>query len=201
MPRSHLSAADVVDAAAALADDVGFDAVSFSAVARSLGVRAPSLYSHVRDLAALRDALAESALRDLSERISHAIAGRSGASALRGLANAHRALATESPGRWQALQRRVGASVVGSGAARAVVELTSAVLRGYALPEREHVHAIRLIGSAINGFITLESSGGFDHSDPAPDASWERALDALDSLLCAWPAGADDNTGTKGEHQ
>ncbi len=190
MPRPKLSTADVVDTAVMLADSAGFDAVSLSAVARTLGVQPPSLYSHVRDLAALRDGIAEAALQELGTRISVAIAGLSGGSALRGLANAHRSFAEASPGGWQSLQRRVGQSVADSSAARAVVALTRATLRGYALPESEHVHAIRLVGSTINGFITLESLGSFDHSDPGPDVSWERALDALDLLLRAWPAAA-----------
>lgn len=193
--RPSLHASDVVSAATRLADDVGFDAVSLSAVARTLGVQAPSLYSHVRDLAALRDGITESALRDLGARVSLAIAGRSGASALRGLAHAHRDFARASPGGWQSLQRRASEAVAGSSAARVVVELMRAVLRGYALPDEEHVHAIRLIGSTVNGFITLESLGSFDHSEPEPDVSWERTLDALDLLLRSWPvAPAEDVT-------
>lgn len=27
----------------------------------------------------------------------------------------------------------------------------------------------------------------FDHSEPAPDVSWHRTVDALDVLLRAWP--------------
>ncbi len=84
--------------------------------------------------------------------------------------------------------------MAGSDAARTVVALNRAVLRGYALPEEEHVHAIRLVGSVINGFINLESVGSFDHSGPEPDRSWARALEALDSLLRSWPAAADENT-------
>lgn len=194
MSRPKLTTADVIGVAVALADDVGFDAVSLSAVARTLGVQPPSLYSHVRDLATLRDGITEAALTDLGARISLAIAGLSGASALRGLANAHREFAAASPGGWQSLQRRAGGSVVRSNAARTVADLNRAVLRGYALPEGEHVHAIRLVGSLINGFLTLESLGSFDHSQPAPDASWERALDSLDSLLATWPVPTDEPT-------
>lgn len=193
MPRNSLSATAVITAASALADDAGFDAVSLSAVARALGVQPPSLYSHVRDLAALRDGISEAALHDLGERISLAIAGLSGAPALRGFANAHRDFARASPGGWQSLQRRMGEPVARSTAAHTVVALTRAVLRGFELPDTEHVHVIRLIGSTINGFITLESLGSFDHSSPEPDMSWERTLDALDSLLHTWPVAPVDH--------
>lgn len=188
MARVPLTAALVISDAAALADENGFEAVTLSAVARRLGVQTPSLYSHVRDREALLDGVSGLALSELAGRIGAAIAGRAGRSALEGFAMAHRTYADDSPGRWQALQRRVGEVVVRSAAARDVGALTGAVLRGYSVPEHEHVHAVRLLGSAINGYLALERIGSFDHSEPAPEASWHRMIDALDALLRAWPA-------------
>lgn len=189
MTRAALNPAAVVAEAALLADEDGFDAVTLSAVARRLGVRTPSLYSHVRDREALLDGVTGLALAELAARIGEAVAGRAGRDALDGFASAHRAYALAAPGRWQALQRRAGEDVVRSGAAREVVALTGAVLRGYPIPADEHVHVIRLLGSTINGYLALERSGNFDHSEPPPDVSWPRIVDALDALLHAWPGG------------
>jgi len=189
--RAPLTAEAIIADAADLADEAGFDEVTLSEVARRLGVRTPSLYSHVRDLAALRDGISALALSELGDRISLGIAGRSGRLALRGLAEAHRAFARESPGRWQSLLRRAGASGVGSEAARRVVALTDAVLLGYGLPPEDRVHAIRLIGSTIAGFLVLERVGSFSHRPPASEVSWQKAIDALDVLLHAWPAEAE----------
>jgi AcrR family transcriptional regulator len=177
----------VITEAAALADEHGFTAVTLSAVARRLEVRTPSLYSHVRDRDALLDGIASLALAELAARISAAIAGRSGRDALHAFADAYRTYARESPGRWQSLQRRTGETAVRSQAARDVVALTGALLRGYPIPETEHVHVIRLLGSTINGYLSLERNGSFDHSDPPPEQSWPRIIDALDALLSAWP--------------
>ncbi|WP_410658836.1 TetR/AcrR family transcriptional regulator [Amycolatopsis sp. lyj-112] len=188
MPRTPLTATSVIADAAALADEDGFDAVTLSAVARRLGVRTPSLYSHVRDREALLDGVTALALAELAGRVSAAIAGRAGRHALEGFATAHRTYALESPGRWQSLQRRAGEPVVRSKAARDIVALTGAVLRGYPVPEDEHVHAVRLLGSTINGYLALERIGGFDHSKPSPEVSWRKALDALDVLLKKWPS-------------
>ncbi|HEX7303097.1 TetR-like C-terminal domain-containing protein [Lentzea sp.] len=186
--RPSLTAATVVADAAALADEAGFGMVTLSAVARRLGVQAPSLYSHVRDLEALRDGITALALGELAERVGGAIAGRSGLEALRAYAAATRAYALGSPGRWQSLQRRAGEEVVRSEAARNMAAQAGSVLRGYEVPPGEHVHAVRLIGSTLNGFLALERSGSFDHSAPAPEESWDRTVVALDSLLRAWPA-------------
>lgn len=190
MARESLTPGAVVAEAAALADESGLEAVTLSAVARRLGVRTPSLYSHVRDHAALLDGVSTLALADLTARVAEAVAGRSGRSALEGLTDAHRSFAREAPGRWQSLQRRTGPAVAGSDAARAIVALTDAVLRGYDIPPDDRVHAIRLLGSTINGYLTLERIGSFDHSEPAPDVSWGRTIDALDALLRAWPTAS-----------
>lgn len=190
MSRAPLNPSTVVAEATALADESGLDAVTLSAVARRLGVRTPSLYSHVRDHAALLDGVSTVALADLTARVARAVAGRSGRAALAGLFQAHRAFAQDAPGRWQALQRRTGPDVAASDAARTLVELTDAVLRGYDLPPDERVHATRLLGATINGYLTLERVGSFDHREPGTDVSWDRAVDALDSLLRAWPAAS-----------
>ena len=188
MTRAPLSPAAVVAEAADLADEEGFDAVTLSAVARRLGVRTPSLYSHVRDRDALLDGVTGLAFAELAARLGTAVAGRAGRDALDGFTDAYRTYARRSPGRWQALQRRAGDGVVRSDAAREVVALTAAVLRGYPIPETEHVHVIRLLGGTINGYLALERGGSFDHSQPPPEESWPRIVDALDALLRAWPA-------------
>jgi AcrR family transcriptional regulator len=188
MARANLTPSIVVAAAADLADREGFDAISLSALARHFGVQTASLYSHVRDRASLLDGVHELALGELADRIAIALAGRSGRDALIALAGAQRDYARQSPGRWAALQRPAAPSTVASDAAGRLVALTLAMLRGYQLPEGELVHATRLFGATVNGFLALEASGNFGHRDPAPDVSWRRALDALDASFRNWPS-------------
>jgi AcrR family transcriptional regulator len=181
--NTALTPASVIADAAALADEIGFEAVTLTAVARRLGVQTPSLYSHVRDRAALQDGITALALGDLAGRIAQAIAGRSGKAALEGFANAHRSLAVERPGLWQSLHRRAGAAAVAAPAARDLVALNDAVLHGYGIAADNRVHVIRFIGSTITGFLSLEQIGNFDHSQPPPAESWAAAIEALDILL------------------
>jgi AcrR family transcriptional regulator len=187
MGRAKLTPAAVIAAAAELADREGFDAITLSALARHFAVQTASLYSHVRDRSALLDGVQELALGELADRIAVAIGGRSGREALASLAEAHRDYARQSPGRWAALQRPAAPAVVSSDAARRLASLTLAMLRGYRLPETELVHATRLLGSTINGFLALEAAGSFGHREPATDVSWRRSLDALDAVFRSWP--------------
>lgn len=193
MPRANLTAAVVTAAAADLADREGYDAVTLSALARRFGVQTASLYSHVRDRSALLAGVHGLAMAELADAIALAVAGRSGRDALVGLADANRVYAREFPGRWTALQRPPASTSnaehpPAAPAAARLVALTLSVLRGYPLAESELVHATRLLGATINGFLALEASGNFAYRGPAPDVSWRRALDALDTAFRRWPS-------------
>jgi len=183
MPRANLTTADVVSAAAGIADREGFDAVSVSAVARALGVQPASLYAHVRDRAALLEGIHRLALAELADRVADAMAGRAGREALVALADAHRDFAGDRPGMWAALQRPAGPDTVRSPEAARVATLLLAVLRGYALPESEQVHAARFVGAAINGYLALDRTGAYAARDESTDVSWDWTLDALDRAL------------------
>lgn len=192
MERPTLTPRSVVATAAGLADAHGLTDVTLSAVARALDVRTPSLYGHVRDLAALRDGITTLALGELGDSASEAVAGRAGRDALRALCDAHREYARAHPGRWESLQRRAGAAVARSEEAARSSRASGAVLRGYGIPEDDRVHATRLIGSFLNGFLHLEHIGAFAHSAPPADASWVLLIDRLDALLSHWHTKDDE---------
>lgn len=194
MTRPGLSKRVLVVAGAVLADESGFDQVTLSAVARRLHVQAASLYNHVRDRAELLDGIHELALEELADRVGEAVAGRAGADALVGLAEAQRRFARDCPGRWTALQQPAAPSTAASPAAARAAALTMAVLRGYGLPETELVHVTRFLGATVNGFLALERSGAFAHRAPPTEESWHRALDALDVLIRSWPIPPDEGT-------
>jgi len=183
-----LTPALVVSAAGDLADEVGFDAVSVSELARRLGVRTPSLYSHVDGSDDLRTRVALGALQEMADLAADAMAGRSGYDALVALAGSYRSYARAHPGRYAASRLRLTPAVAAASAGPRHAALARAVLHGYGVTGDDATHAVRLIGATSHGFIALESSGGFDHSSPGSDASWTRALEGLDVVLQAWAA-------------
>lgn len=188
MVRAGITTARVALAGAELADEIGFHRVTLAEVARRLGVQTASLYSHVAGSADLSTRITLLSLKELADRAADAIAGRSGRDALAGLANAYRDYAREHPGRFAATLAPLDAETAQASAGPRHTLLMEAVLRGYQLEPSEGVHAIRLLGSTLRGFITLETSGSFDHSAPEPSQSWTRIVDALDTLLSSWPA-------------
>lgn len=188
MARAGLTPDRLTRAAAELADEVGFDNVTVSAVARRFGVKDASLYSHVKSAQDLRVRVAMLALTELADQAAAALAGRAGKDALVAFANTYRDYARNHPGRYSAAQLRLDAETAAAGGAGRHSELTRAILRGYDLAEPDQTDAIRLLHSTFHGYVSLESAGGFRHTPRATDASWSRTLDALDALLRNWPA-------------
>lgn len=186
MARAGVSVEGLVQAAAELADEIGFEQVTVSALARRFGVTVASLYSHIKNADDLRVRVAALALSELAERAADALAGRAGKDALVAFAAAYRDYAKEHPGRYAAAGLRIDASSLAAAPALRHSELTRAILREYKLPEGEDVHAVRLLGSTFHGFASLETAGAFVHSGDV-EGSWARAIDALHVALVNWP--------------
>jgi len=183
LPRRGLTTGQVVLAAAELADAEGLAAVSLSEVARRSGVRTASLYSHVAGLDDLLARLAALALTEIADRAAADLAGVAGRQALGALCDAYRDYGLAHPGRYAATRHPLDPAGPAGAAARRHAELTRAVLRGYGLGEEGQVHAVRLVGSVVHGFVTLELAGAFAHSQPPSAASWREAVEVLDDAL------------------
>ncbi|MBX9393852.1 TetR/AcrR family transcriptional regulator [Streptomyces sp. TRM72054] len=193
MPRAGLTTDRVVAAAAGLADDIGFENVTVSALARHFGVRDASLYSHVRGLQDLRTRVALLAGGEMIDRIAEAVAGRAGKDALAAFAAAYRDYALEHPGRYAATQIRIDQDLVAdSPALRRTAEITYGMLRSYDLEEPDLTDAVRLLRATFHGYCALEAAGAFGAPRDV-QASWDRAIDALHVALEHWPhpVGAD----------
>ncbi|MEU7968431.1 TetR/AcrR family transcriptional regulator [Streptomyces sp. NPDC049097] len=195
MARAGLSAERLVAAAAELADEVGYDNVTMSALARRFGVKDASLYSHIRNMQDLRIRLALFAGGEMIDHIAVAVAGRAGRDALTAFADAYRAYARRHPGRYAATQIRIDPSLVpGSPAMRRTAEITYGMLRAYGLDEPDLTDAVRLLRSTFHGFCMLEATGGFGAPRDV-ETSWAKAVDALHGALEHWPREKEQQDG------
>jgi WHG domain-containing protein len=70
-------------------------------------------------------------------------------------------------------------------AGRRHADLLRAVLRDYDLTGDRAVHAVRLLGSVVQGFTTLDLADAFAHSQPPSQESRRYIVDALDAMLRA----------------
>jgi AcrR family transcriptional regulator len=164
-PRAGLDTQAVVQAAAELVDAEGLQALNISRLAKTLGVQPPSLYNHVLGLPGLRRDLALFGLDVLYEQLTRAVVGKSGARAVRALAEAYRDFIRAHPGVYEATVRSPYLEEILDpqleAASREVVDLVLVVLVAYDLDEEAALHAVRGLRSLVHGFATLENAGGF----------------------------------------
>jgi AcrR family transcriptional regulator len=177
--RRGLDPDQVIDAAIAIADEDGLDAVTLARVAAALGVRSPSLYNHVDGRDGLVRGIATRATTELATALRRAATGRAGADAIAAVAQAQRDYALAHPGRYAAT---VAAPAPGDNAhqeaAADAVDVITSVLAGSGLEGDDVIHAARALRSAVHGFAALEASGGFG-LDVDRDVSFQRLVDAL----------------------
>jgi AcrR family transcriptional regulator len=183
MARAGLTAERLIQAGAELADEVGFEQVTLSALARRFGVKVASLYSHLKNSRELKTGIALLALEELADRAADALAGRAGKDALAAFANVYRDYAREHPGRYAAARLRLDPDTAAASAGGRHAQMMRAILRGYDLAEPDQTHAVRLLGSVFHGYVSLETAGGFSHSAPGAQETWPWILDRLDDLL------------------
>ncbi|MFJ1891270.1 TetR/AcrR family transcriptional regulator [Streptomyces sp. NPDC088170] len=183
MVRAGLTPERLTLAGAELADEVGFDQVTVSALARRFDVKVASLYSHLKNSQDLRTRIALFALEELADRVADALAGRAGKDALAAFAAAYRDYAREHPGRYAAARLRLDPETAAASAGVRHAQMARALLRGYDLPEPDQTHAVRMLGSVFHGYVSLELAGGFEHSTPGAEESWAWVVDSLDTLL------------------
>jgi len=180
VPRAGLSREAVVALAVELIDADPAAPLTLAAVAARAGVAVPSLYKHIRSLDELRDGVAVVAVEGVADAVERAVRGLEGEQALRSAARAIRSYAGAHPGLYAAGQPAPGrqaSAALEAAAARAVGDIAGVVAQAGAPVERT-VDAVRILRSAVHGFVQLEAASGFGLPDDV-DASFERMLTVL----------------------
>ena len=189
MPRAGLSAERVVERAAQIVDEHGLEELSLSRLAADLGVAPPSLYKHVSGMSDLVRGVSLRAMDKLADHLAASVMGLAGPDALRALANAYRGFARAHPGLYPMTQVPVEASdrslsPLRSSAAQRTVDIVTAALAGYRIPDERMVDAVRMTRASLHGFVDIEVHGGFAMDAPT-DMSFAILVDSLDVALTA----------------
>ena len=161
MVRVGLSPRAVVDAALAIVDADGPEALTLAKVAARTGVATPSLYKHVAGLGELRTLVSLRVLEEVGDVVTTAALGRSGDGAVAAVMHGWRRYVVDHPRRYALLPLAPHADPVQEAAAKRLLEVLFAVLAGYGLAGADAVHAVRRLRAAVHGFASLEAAGGF----------------------------------------
>jgi AcrR family transcriptional regulator len=167
----------VTQAALAIVDADGFDALNLSAVAEQLGVGPSALYTHVDGLAGLRYLVAVQSTTNLADEIRDAAVGIAGDGALEAIGNAYRRFAHANAGQFAStFLPPTSDNDDLANANRALLNVFVLVYTAMGLaPDQSHL-AARSTRSAIHGFCALELASG---TTPDHDAEYHHLLQTL----------------------
>jgi len=171
----------VLEEAMGLLDSGGAKALSLAALAQQLGVRTPSLYAHLPGgVGELRREMALQAASRIGRAMEGGAAGLQGREALAGVARAYRDFAHAHPGAYALAQVAVrpGEDDELYGALAATLTPLLRALAETGTVGDDAIHQIRILRSALHGFVLLEAGGGFG-MPVAVEESFRRLVDRL----------------------
>ncbi|KVM73494.1 hypothetical protein WJ59_02605 [Burkholderia gladioli] len=172
--------------AVSLANRDGLESLSIGELAAALGIRPPSLYTHVDGLGAVRRLLALHGLRELEQGVARLTAGKSGPDAIRALLNGYRQFARNNPGVYSAMlattdredpERRE--------AVERLMQTLTASLHDYVFEGPQQVHVFRCLRSLVHGFVSLETNGALNNP-VSRDESFEWMVEAFLRMLAPY---------------
>jgi AcrR family transcriptional regulator len=154
---------EILDVAAAVLEQEGPDALTMRELAARMGIRAPSLYKHVRDKDDIVAGLQERALIDLARHLADADPG------LSALAEAYRSWARAHPRLYELATRRPLARE------RIAPGIESAAAAPIVAAAGGDEHLARALWALAHGLVDLELSNRFPPGADL-DATWRTAL-------------------------
>ena len=179
--ENSLARQDVINAAIACIEKEGASALGVNRVARELGIKPPAIYKHLKGNAELTKEVALAIYRRLFAELSQKTAGITEPRALLKAGGfAHRDFARLHPGLYQVMMQfqlqpddPESASII-----QESQNLFTGILDSEDLSKAKLIDIMRMVNSAIVGFIALEQSGSLT-LPRTTDRSFEVMLDAL----------------------
>jgi AcrR family transcriptional regulator len=174
--HSHTSSEAIVAAGRSLLEERGLDALTMQGVAAAVGVRAPSLYKHVRSRSELVQLLLENVADELTAALDAAAVTGDPAADLRAMAATYRGYAHAYPVAYTLLH---GPQLAPGQAGQAVSSPATLLRVAAELAGPQHaLPAAHTVAAWAHGFITMELAGAFCLGDDVEQA-WDFGLDQI----------------------
>lgn len=175
---ARTSSEAIVAAARAILESDGLDAVTMQAVARRVGVRAPSLYKRVADRSALIRAVTDAIIEDLAATLRSPDSSSDAADELRTVAHRFRAFVHANPAGYGLLFSNLGPGIAPDGAAMAALGRPIVAATARLVGEADALPAARTFVAWAHGFTTMELAGAFRLGGDI-DAAYAAGIDLI----------------------
>ena len=162
MQKRNLTKEKVMKAAVLLADEIGFNQITFQKIAEKLGIKYPSLYNHFANMDDLKIKITIYLLNNLNLNLMQRLIGKSGEAAIREFAYAYRDFALENKtayGVYMNVPRTQDDDV--KHLADGINVIIRNILSYYIKNESLVIHKSRELRSLLHGFVSLSAHGYF----------------------------------------
>lgn len=176
-PRRRLDLSAVVEVAEQLVDRDGAAKLTMTALASDLGIRGPSLYSHVASLEELLSLIQSRAMAELGNDLQRAAMGRSGPDGVRALATALRGFATHHPGRYDLAMSKPIDRPAMQDASVAAGEAFVAVIESMGVQITNELALSCL--ATLHGVLALDRAGLYPRTEVDVDAVYTQAIELV----------------------
>jgi AcrR family transcriptional regulator len=183
MQKRNLTKEKIIQVTFSLADDIGFNQVTFPKIAEKLGIKYPSLYNHFTNMNNLKIEMTVYLLNELNLKLMQRLIGKSGEDAIREFAHVYKDFAFENKtayGLFMSIPSTENTDLF-----RLAKETTSIIrrlLEFYIKDEILLVHKSRALRSLLHGFVSLYSFGYF-HGEVSLEDSFKSMIDDFISSL------------------
>lgn len=161
----------ILKTAANMADTNGIASVTLKALAEELGIKSPSLYKHISGLDELNKELMLYGWKALEQDIIKASIGKAKDDAIIAICWTYRNYVILHPGLYEAMQwYNMYQSEEHLNATEGIISVIFQVLDAYNLTEEQKVHIVRMLRGFLQGFLTIESHGGYGNPQPIDDS-------------------------------
>lgn len=177
--RKGLNTDRIVEVAAELIAERGFDQFSLRELADRLGVKTASLYNHISSLSELTSNIGQLAFERMAGQLYSGTEDALPFDTLYHIAIGYRKFAKQNPELYKTIVKipSTGSSdLIEKG--QSLVHSLYPVLKACGLSEDDIIHFSRTIRSAMHGFVTLEEAGFFGTAVDA-DESYSYMIKAL----------------------
>ena len=169
--RVGLDKNTILKTAANMADTNGIASVTLKALAEELGIKSPSLYKHRSGLDELNKELMLYGWKALEQDIIKASIGKAKDDAIIAICWTYRNYVILHPGLYEAMQwYNMYQSEEHLNATEGIISVIFQVLDAYNLTEEQKVHIVRMLRGFLQGFLTIESHGGYGNPQPIDDS-------------------------------
>lgn len=162
MKTKKITRETIVNEAVAYINETGNSSISLHELARRLGIKAPSLYNHIKNIKELQYEIFQYAIEQFVSQQTHAVNGKTKDDAIRAFADSYYEFAVRNKGLYHLIMSMpLKNDSKEKQMAIPLLEIVVGILSDYGLDRTAIAHWQRIFRAILHGFITQEELGYF----------------------------------------